>query len=142
MKIYFVAFVTAACLLNFVKTFCVYNNSPDNSLYVRQMPFNTVGTYYSRFKRENLEPGQSACCHFTSTDCNQNGDPDSVVIIAFQPNFEGKDRDYMFTVTVPASGWITLSAKGNKDPEIEVHNADGSPMQYELQSSPRGILLN
>lgn len=48
----------------------------------------------------------------------------------------------MFTVTLPANGWITLMAKGNKDPEIEVHNADGSPMQYELQTSPRGILLN
>lgn len=48
----------------------------------------------------------------------------------------------MFTVTMPAGGWLEFHGKGAGPSQINVYNQDGSPYEYEYQHNPSDILLN
>lgn len=60
----------------------------------------------------------------------------------FQATFNGKAKQYMFTVTMPAGGWLEFHGKGAGPSQINVYNQDGSPYEYEYQHNPSDILLN
>ncbi|KAG2201931.1 hypothetical protein INT46_000521 [Mucor plumbeus] len=109
---------------------------------MRQEPMNTGGTYWSRFRIENLKPGDRACCPYTSFDCDRNNKPDDMTLIAFKAYFEGVDKGYIFTVNLPSGGWLEFHGGGPQDPDVHVFNPDGSPFKHEFQKNVKGLLLN
>ncbi|GAA5801956.1 hypothetical protein HPULCUR_007414 [Helicostylum pulchrum] len=135
--------LSLGCLLlvSYAHAFCVYNFTDDDSVWVRQMPRFTGGTYTSRFKHENIGPGDSQCCHFSIHDCNTTGDPNTILQLAFQTTHDGVAKDFMFTVTLPAGGWVEIRGESGASPEAFVFTDVGDKYDHEFINNPRGVLL-
>lgn len=46
-----------------------------------------LNDFYRRFKREDLKPGESACCPYTVYDCVKSGNKEDIVDFAVSISF-------------------------------------------------------
>ncbi|CAO3666114.1 unnamed protein product [Rhizopus microsporus] len=105
--------------------FCIYNTSKHASLFIWQFPLNTGANVFKRFKREDLKPGESACCPYTVYDCVKSGNKEDIVDFAFHAKVNGIQSD-SFTLTVPGGGWLNVNGDDRFDLSYEAFNPDGS----------------
>ncbi|KAI7898315.1 uncharacterized protein BX663DRAFT_582176 [Cokeromyces recurvatus] len=125
-----------------IRAFCIYNDTKDITLAVRQEPFNSGSNYFSRFKREALQPGESACCPYTNTDCSKNANKEDIIFLDIMAIFYGRHQDAeTFITNLPSGGWIEIHGQGPYPVEIRVFKHDGTRFEHEYDPNTGGVIL-
>ncbi|KAG2231092.1 hypothetical protein BDF21DRAFT_393532 [Thamnidium elegans] len=126
------------CLIFAVKklnAYCIYNKLDPGAgtFWVRQQPFNAGLNYLSRFYREALAPGESACCPYDVKSCVKPQTREDIIYLTLRRT-TGIVEYPPVVVSVPGGGWVSM--RGNEAPyefNINVYNADGTPFDFEYR---------
>lgn len=95
------AAVLAFAFTGHAGAYCVHNQS-DTTMHVDQ---SKNGSFWKRFNVK-LDPGQQACCSWTSKDCNKSGgQTDAVGFSVYHSEFNYIDCG----ATIPANGDMCIS---------------------------------
>ncbi|KAI8366517.1 hypothetical protein BD560DRAFT_424880 [Blakeslea trispora] len=110
-----------------VQSYCVYNmvEAEGVNYRIRQTQNNAGSNYYARFSRDELKPGESACCPWTSKDCVKSGGQLDLVTVSYRCMQEGI-IGHPSVIDVPGGGWIEIH--GDWTHELaKAFNPDGTP---------------
>ncbi|CAO3654178.1 unnamed protein product [Mucor hiemalis] len=129
---YFLANAPLYIILLFIShcsAYCFYNDLPEGAgtYSLQQQALNTGGNYFSRFKKGDFKPGESACCPYTSKDCNKNGDPNELLEMMIIRKIDNNVPLHPYVLTFPAGGGIRMSGSKNpSDDKLDIFNSDGT----------------
>ncbi|KAI9347084.1 hypothetical protein BD770DRAFT_413638 [Pilaira anomala] len=139
MKFIIVTFIGYLFLtVKLLDAFCIYNNlNPEEATFwIRQEPDNAGWNYFSRFKRTDLAPGESACCPYNNSDCVRPQTKDAILHLVIRRKRWGEvETEKGIVISFPGGGSVTFSS-GTDSPFkflINVYNADGSPFDYDYR---------
>ncbi|KAI8382906.1 hypothetical protein BD560DRAFT_420679 [Blakeslea trispora] len=114
--------------------FCIYNNSENINLFLRQNPPNRGAIFSKTFTVDPLKPGEKACCPYTVYDCNKSGNQEEYVDLYTGARWDG-GRVSDFQISVPAGGYIIFTGK-NELFRIDAYTANGELTDSRYKSRP------
>ncbi|KAI7854416.1 hypothetical protein BDC45DRAFT_535434 [Circinella umbellata] len=120
-------------------SYCIHNRMDDTTqFYVRQIS-GAGGNAFSRFRRDRLPSGESACCPQSEKTCNKSRDSDSVMSF-WVSNINGEHGDLTgYIISCPAGGYIQLKGSFGR-PTFHAFDKDNNPFNAEVKHE-RGNML-
>ncbi|OAD78365.1 hypothetical protein PHYBLDRAFT_69688 [Phycomyces blakesleeanus NRRL 1555(-)] len=145
MFYYLTVAIAIVSFVPFSYCFCIYNFYTDGTLVdVKQE--SEVWAFAEPFSVEGLQPGDSACCHYTNKDCNLHGEQTAMVTfgVGYQNRFKyskiklrpAEGYGQMYRVDTSAGGTIQFTGDMNNN-SIAAYSYDNT----FLSSNPRPIIV-
>ncbi|OBZ87183.1 hypothetical protein A0J61_04758 [Choanephora cucurbitarum] len=119
--------------------FCIYNDSENVTLFLRQNVKNRGAIFSKTFQVDGLKPSEKACCAYTNYDCNKSGKPEEYVSIYTGAKWDGGHVSD-FQIGIPAGGWAVFTGKSELF-KIQAYYANGEPADFKLEKRPDSYAL-
>ncbi|ORY94133.1 hypothetical protein BCR43DRAFT_507342 [Syncephalastrum racemosum] len=128
-----------------IKAYCIYNHFPQDSgiqVNVRQHSgYGPGAAQTERFMKENINPGEKACCPWDVVNCNANSyDRNAHLTFAYDINYPGQavQRGFHQLISCPAGGAVSFGDYGSLRGPARVFGPDSHPFPFKEEYTDAG----